>query len=134
VRKQSYLHGGGAGDELVGPHVVDPVDDDEDAAHGVEQRHQRPQRRREDAERADDVLRQDLAGEQEQVRRRGPHRGVVAAREPAQDVRQRQEQTHRGANHHVHLKQPSRTNLQISTSIIYVHKEEQNKNQETTLL
>ena len=101
------LRGGGPRERPVRPHVVDPVDDDEDAAHRVEQRHQRPDRRREGAQRPHHVLRQDLARQQEQVRRRRPHRRVVAAREPAQHVRQRQEQTHRRAQHHVHLEQPA---------------------------
>lgn len=86
---------------LVEPDVVNPVDEHKNPPHRVQQRNHYSNGRGEDGHTVDYVLRQDLAGEKEEVRRGRPHRMVVPAGETPEHERQRQEQPHRRPHHHV---------------------------------
>lgn len=108
IEKDEYLVLSSSRQGLVEPDMVHPVDDHEDPPHRVQQRHHRPHRRGKQRQPTHQVLRQDLARQQEEVRRRRPHGALVPPREPAQHVGQGEEEPDDGAHDDVETEEAAR--------------------------
>lgn len=96
-----YLKERICGQSLVDPDIINPIQNHEDPPHSVDQGHHGPDGGREQRQPTNEILRKYLKRQEEQVRRGRPDGVIVPSSEPTEDVREREEQPHGGAQHDV---------------------------------
>ncbi len=101
-----YLDTAIRGDLGMKPCGNDPSVERKQPPHAIQHRQERTNRKGEDVQPTDEIFRQNLEREKEQVWSGSSHGSLVSSRKPSQHISQRQEQPYHRAQHHVELEQP----------------------------